>query len=202
MGDAALSVGAPVIGGDITAGPALVLTLTVIGAAAHPLSRVGARPGHRIYVTGTLGGPLAAIQSWRSGSVPDPATRARFAHPVPRLAEARWLQAHGATAAIDVSDGLVSDLGHLAAASGVKLVIDLDRFPRWPGQSATQAASSGEEYELAIAVDGVIDSEAFEREFGLPVSYIGDAVSGPPGVETRVHGTRVDPVRGYDHLSP
>src|SRR5208283_1902564 len=70
VGDAARDAGAPVVGGDITAGPALVLTLTVIGAAASPLSRAGARPGDRIYVTGTLGGPLAAIRAWRSGTIP------------------------------------------------------------------------------------------------------------------------------------
>jgi thiamine-monophosphate kinase len=202
VGESALDAGAPVIGGDITTGPVLVLTLTVIGVAPSPLSRVGARAGDRIYVTGTLGGPLSAIAAWRSGSIPDPASRARFAHPVPRLAEARWLREHGATAAIDVSDGLVADLGHVATASGVKLVLDLDRLPRWPGQSAIQAAASGEEYEIAVSAGAMVDTEAFQREFGLPLSHIGDVVAGPPGVEARVQGIRVDPARGYDHLSP
>ncbi len=201
VGDSALGAGAPVVGGDITAGPVLVLTLTVIGVAPSPLSRLGAQAGDRIYVTGRLGGPLAAISAWQSGSSPDPASRARFAHPVPRLAEARWLRAHGATAAIDVSDGLVADLGHLATASGVKIMLDLDRIPLWPGQSATQAAASGEEYEIAVAAGTLLDTEAFQREFGLPLTHIGDVVAGPPGVEARVQGIRVDPVRGYDHLS-
>jgi thiamine-monophosphate kinase len=201
VGDAALNAGAPVVGGDITAGPALILTLTVIGSAVQPLSRAGAHVGDRIFVTGTLGGPLAALRGWRSGAIPDAASRARFAHPVPRLAEARWLRIHGATAAIDLSDGLVADLGHLAAASGVRVVIDLDRVPRWPGLSALEAAASGEEYELVIAAEPALDVDAFEREFRLPLTHIGNVVSGPPGVETYVDGARVDPVGGYDHFS-
>ena len=202
VGEAALGAGAPVVGGDITAGPTLVLTLTVFGAAASPLTRSGAQPGDRLYVTGTLGGPLAAIRAWRSGRTPDAGSRGRFAHPVPRLTESRWLRSHGTTAAIDISDGLVADLGHLAAASGVRLAVDLDRVPRWPGLSAREAAASGEEYELVVAAGVALDTQAFEREFGIPLTYIGDAESGPPGVETRMQGARVDPIAGYDHLSP
>jgi thiamine-monophosphate kinase len=201
VGESAAAAGAPVIGGDITAGPVLVLTLTVIGTAPHPLSRVGAKPGSRIYVTGVLGGPLAAVKAWQRGNSPDAASRARFARPAPRLAEGRWMATHGAVAAIDVSDGLAADLGHLAAASGVRLVVNLDRVPRWAGQSATESASSGEEYELVVAADADLDRRAFELEFDIPLTYIGDAVAGSPGIETRVDGVRVDPVPGYDHLS-
>jgi thiamine-monophosphate kinase len=201
VGESASVAGAPVIGGDITAGPALVLTLTVVGVASHPLSRVGARPGDRIYLTGVLGGPLAAIRAWQRGDSPDPSSRVRFARPVPRLAEGRWLAAHGAVAAIDISDGLVADLGHLAAASGVKLVVDLERVRRWAGQSPIESASSGEEYELVVAADQDLDVRAFEREFNIPLTHIGDVVAGPAGVETLVEGIRVDPVAGYDHLS-
>jgi thiamine-monophosphate kinase len=201
VGESALEAGGPVVGGDITTGAELVLTLTVLGTTTRPLSRAGARVGDHIYVTGTLGGPLAAIRAWRSGERPDSASRARFARPVPRLAEARWLAAHDATAAVDVSDGLVADLGHLAAASGVRAVIDLDRFPRWPGQSAVDAASSGEEYELVVTASRPLDTHTFEREFNIPLTRIGDVESGPPGLETRLQGARVDPVDGYDHFS-
>ena len=201
VGESALDARGPVVGGDITTGSELVLTLTVLGAATRPLSRAGARVGDHIYVTGTLGGPLTAIQAWRSGGTPDAASRGRFAHPMPRLAEARWLAAHDATAAVDISDGLVADLRHLATASGVRAVIDLDRFPRWPGQSAADAASSGEEYELVVTARGPLDTETFEREFSIPLTRIGDVESGPPGLETRLQGARVDPVDGYDHFS-
>lgn len=105
VGDAVRAAGATVVGGDTTGGPALSLTVTVLGAARRPLTRTGARVGDRLFVTGTFGGPAAAISAWLRGETPPPATRARFAHPVPRIPEARWLADHGATAAIDIRMG-------------------------------------------------------------------------------------------------
>jgi thiamine-monophosphate kinase len=201
LGEAARGVGAPIVGGDTTGGPALVLTLTVLGSALQPLTRAGARPGDRVYVTGTLGGPRAALLAWERGESPDPLTRARFARPAARLREAQWLAARGTTAAVDISDGLIGDAGHLAAASGVRVAIDLDRVPRWPGVSALDAAASGEEYELVVTASVVIDSVAFAREFALPITQIGEVVAGAPGVDARLEGRRVDPIPGYDHFS-
>ncbi len=201
IGDAARAVGAPVVGGDTTAGPALVITLTVLGSAAHPLTRAGARVGDRVYLTGTLGGPAAAVGAWRAGASPDEAARARFAHPTPRVREAQWLAARGATGAIDLSDGLLADVGQLAAASGVRVVVDLDRVPRWRGLSALDAAASGEEYELVVTAPVAIDGVAFARELALPLTYIGDVVEGETGVDARLGGRRVDPAPGYQHFS-
>jgi thiamine-monophosphate kinase len=201
VGQAARDAAVPVVGGDTSAGPALLLTVTVLGVAVHPVTRSGARAGDRVYVSGTFGGPAAALRAWMRGATPEASARARFARPTPRLREAEWLAAHGTTAAVDVSDGLVADLGHLAAASGVGMVLDLDRLPRWPGLTAVEAATAGEEYELAVAAAGPIDAAAFAHEFGQPLTYLGDVVAGPLGVDARVAGSRVDHVPGYDHFS-
>jgi len=201
VGAAARDAGTVVVGGDTTAGRDLALTLTVAGASERPLSRAGARTGDHVYVSGRLGGPAAAVRAWTGGAEPDAATRERFAHPVPRLREGRWLAAHGATSAIDVSDGLVADLRHLAAASAVSLSIDLDRVPRWPGTSVIEAASSGEEYELAVTAAKHFDVAAFEREFGVPLTHVGEVVAGGAGVEARASGARVAPIPGYNHFS-
>jgi len=201
VGAAARDAGTVVVGGDTTAGRDLTLTLAVAGASEHPLSRAGARPGDHVYVSGRLGGPAAAVRAWTGGAEPDAATRERFAHPVPRLREGRWLAAHGATSAIDVSDGLVADLRHLAAASAVSLSIDLDRVPRWPGTTVIEAASGGEEYELAVTAGKHFDVAAFEREFGVPLAHVGEVVAGGAGVEARASGVRVAPIPGYNHFS-
>jgi thiamine-monophosphate kinase len=201
VGQSARDAGTVVVGGDTTSGPALVLTVTVVGAAQRPLTRSGARPGDRVYLSGTFGGPGAALRAWARHATPDAATRARFARPVPRLREGRWLAAEGVTAAVDVSDGIMADLGHLAAASGVRLSIDLDRVPRWPGTTVIEAAASGEEYELAVTAARPLDVAAFAREFGIPLTHVGDVESGSPVVEARAGGARVAPIAGYDHLS-
>ena len=87
------------------------------------------RPGDGIWVTGVLGGARAALQAWTTSIEPDPDARRIFAHPVPRIDAAQWLAAHGATALMDLSDGLGGDAEHLAVASGVQCEIELERLP-------------------------------------------------------------------------
>jgi thiamine-monophosphate kinase len=204
VGEAARLTGASIVGGDTTASPdALALTITVLGSAAEPLTRGGACPGDRVYVTGTLGGSLAALRAFEAGDAPAPEYRDRFARPTPRIAEGRWLAAHGAHAAIDVSDGLVADLGHIAAASGVRLRVDLDRLPCAARIDPRRAAESGEEYELAVVMTG-IDGAAFRRETGTAIREVGVVVAADgaaAGVEVYRDGARVDLPRGYDHFS-
>jgi thiamine-monophosphate kinase len=204
----AARAGAPIVGGDTTASGVLSVALTVLGSAARPLARSGACPGDRVYVTGRLGGPRLALEALLRGDAPALADRERFATPSPRIAEARWLAtraAHAAHAAIDLSDGLVADLRHMAAASGVRIDIDLERLPCVVGASGRFAAESGEEYELAIAADQAIETGAFERAFGLPLTEIGrDArldAGEQPRVDVREGGEFVDLLRGYDHFS-
>ena len=133
IGEASRSFHAPITGGNLTRASELSLTVTVLGYAARPLARDGARVGDVVYVTGALGGPGCALGAWVSGGLPSREHRARFARPSPRIREALWLASHGATAAIDVSDGLLADAGHLAAASAVDVCIELDAIPVMTG---------------------------------------------------------------------
>jgi thiamine-monophosphate kinase len=201
VGEASRIAGAPIVGGDTTNSATLVISISVFGAATRPVDRSGARIGDHVYVTGTLGGPGAAVRSWTRGEPVDAATRERFARPKARLDEGRWLATRGVSAAIDVSDGLIGDLQHVAAASSARLIIDLDRVPRWPGTTPMEAASSGEEYEVAFTTPGAIDTTAFAQEFGIPVTQIGRVAAGSPEVEAHLNGVRVDPPSGYDHFS-
>ena len=167
------SVHAPIVGGDVTAGDRLALAITVLGHAKRPLTRAGARPGDTLYVTGSLGGPGAALAAWESGATPSATTRGRFAKPVARIAAGEWLAKHGATAAIDLSDGLAGDVAHLAAASGVHCVLDLDTIPCIKGINVRAALASGEEYELLIAAPA-LDTRAFAAAHdGLLLTAVG-----------------------------
>ncbi|HEY2848586.1 MAG TPA: thiamine-phosphate kinase [Gemmatimonadaceae bacterium] len=201
---ASRELGAPILGGDVTRGGELAIAVTVLGSVEHPLLRSGARAGDTLWVTGHLGGTLRAFRALESGKIPAPAHRAKFAHPVPRLHEARWLAARNATAAIDCSDGIAADASHLAAASGVRVVLDLDRLPLAEGATPQDAATSGEEYELIVTAPATLDRAAFEREFGIPVTAVGrvEAMeSGAAGVETYSGGARVPLPRGHSHFS-
>ncbi len=201
LGDAARATGARIVGGDLSAARERAMTLTVLGAAATPVLRSGARPHDLLYVTGRLGGPLAALRAWQRGDAPSPDARERFAHPVPRIQEALWLAARGAHAAIDVSDGLLSDAAHLAAASGAHLELSLDQLPTLAGLAPDEAARSGEEYELLVAAARPLDTAAFARQFAIPLTGIGRVASGPAGVDATLHGARVAPGGGFDHFS-
>lgn len=203
IGDAVRLAGTRIVGGDLSRGGELSLAVTVLGHGSALLARLGARAGDAVWVTGRLGGPLLALRAWERGGMPSSAGRARFARPVARFAEARWLLAHGATAGLDVSDGVVADAGHLAAAGGVRLVLDLDRLPLLDGATVEDAARSGEEYELVVTAPATLDAAAFEARFGLPLTRIGavePAVAGAASVEARRHGARVDLPRGHDHF--
>ena len=201
IAEAASAAGARIVGGNTTGGAVLSLTLTVLGHAERPLGRGGARAGDAIYVTGRLGGPLAALRAWEAGGAPSASARDRFAHPTPRLAEARWLAEHGAVAAIDISDGLLADLRHLTAASSVRMAIDLERVPLSGDLAARDAIASGEEYELAVTASPDLDADAFVDRFGVPLSRVGDVSAGDAGVDVREGGTCVDLPAGHDHFS-
>jgi thiamine-monophosphate kinase len=203
IGEAAAAFHALIVGGNITRGAQLSLTITVLGSVASPLLRSGVSGGDTLYVTGTLGASSAALRSLLAGDVARDAHRARFTRPVPRLAEAKWLAAHGATAAIDVSDGLLAELAHLAAASGVRIALDERVVPIASGATLSDALHGGEEYELVVA-GRRIDARAFEIEHGLSLTAIGVAraldAGGEPGVDVS-EGGRVARGGGHDHLS-
>ena len=198
--DGASAVMCPIVGGDLSAGKTLSLTITALGSVARPVTRAGAKPGDKVYVTGALGGPAAAVRAWKSGKQPSERDRARFAAPVPRIDAAIGLAARGATSAIDISDGLLADANHIAAASNVGIEIDAERVPRVPDVSIQQAVNAGEEYELIVTAKQ-IDTRAFTDEFGLDLTEIGRIVAGPPRVKLLQNGRPISAPSGYDHFS-
>ena len=197
VADAVSAANTFVLGGNLSDGSELSITTTVLGSAFAPLARGGARLGDRVYVTGRLGAPKAAIDRLSRGESAGP-FHERFANPASRLDEARWLADRGATAAVDISDGLVADLRQLSAASDVRIELDAARVPCFRDLSVEIALSSGEEYELVVTAPSLEEAE-FERRFSLPLTEIGRVVPGPADVD--VHGASVAAVSGHDHFS-
>ena len=201
IGEAAAECGTHILGGDLSGGSELAITATVLGHAAAPLRRGAAHAGDALYLTGRLGGPLAAMRAWNAGAAPEPVARARFAHPEPRLREARWLAEHGAHAAIDISDGLLGDAAHLAHAGGMRVLLELDGIRTIAGVAPMDAAMSGEEYELLVAAPPHLDVSAFERAFQLPLTPVGRMERGPAEVVATMQGKRVAASGGFSHFS-
>ncbi len=202
IGQAARDSGCPIVGGDLTGGDRISLTMTVLGSADPPVVRSGAKLGDGIWVTGRLGGPGAAVRALLAGELPSAEHWPRFSHPVARLAESRWLAEGGATSMIDISDGLSSDARHVAAASGVAFEIDILSVPCVPDVLPRAACSSGEEYELLVTAPDEFDGEAFESRFAIPLTRIGTVVDGPASDVIFIEGdARVDLAAGYDHFS-
>ncbi len=200
VGDAAAAVGAVVWGGDLVRSERLVIDVTVVGRADRPVRRTGAAPEDTLWVTGWLGAPVAALEAWGRGAEPDRDARERFARPVPRVAEAQWLRDRGAKAMIDISDGLVGDAGHLAAASGVGVALESERVPVHPAADAPEGALlGGEEYELLVALPPNTEAnvaQAFEEAFALPLTRVGTVDVGS-GVQLLEHGAPVEVPAGY-----
>lgn len=202
IAEATRSARAPIVGGDVTDGDRLALAITVLGHAKRPLSRAGARPGDTLYLTGALGGPGAALAAWESGATPSAGDRERFVRPTARIVAGEWLVAHGATAAIDLSDGLAGDVAHLAHASGVHCVLDLDAIPCVPGVDVGGALASGEEYELLVAAP-TLDTHAFASATGITLTAIGrvERASGSADVSAERDGRPVRLPRSHDHFA-
>ena len=211
VGEAATSVGAQVLGGDLSAGPYWSVAVTVLGRVDRPVTRAGAQPNDGLWVTGTLGGARAALEAWLRRDQPAPDAREAFAHPIPRLTAGIWLAAHGATAMLDLSDGLAGDAHHIAAGSGVGLTVELDRLPVAPAVAAEAerlrmappvfAAQGGEDYELLVALPpGFGSAEAAEcrAATGVGLSRIGTVLAGA-GVRLLLGDDEVS-VSGFDHF--
>ena len=221
LADLAVEHGVAVIGGDVTAAPALSVCVTAVGHAASAeelVGRSGAEPGGALCVTGEVGGAAAGLMLLEhdelAAGTPDAARDAGVARqldPTPRLAAGVALAAAGVTAMIDVSDGLGADARHLAAASGVGVEIELDRLPLAAGVREVAeaaghdplelAASGGEDYELLCAVprSRLAAAAAAVSDTGTTLTEVGRVVSGG-SVRLRLPGGRSVPVRGHDHL--
>jgi len=164
---------------------------------------VAANPGDELWVTGELGGTAVALDALLAGGRPHAVAFARFAHPEPRVREAEWLRDRGATAAIDLSDGLVGDAGHLAAASGVLVTLEREGVPvHRVARSADLALVSGEEYELLVALPraaGRTLAAAFRDAFDLPLTRVGRVEVGS-GVRLLSGGDPVALPQGFTHF--
>jgi thiamine-monophosphate kinase len=200
------------VGGDTVSGP-LVVTIEVLGFVppAAALRRSGARAGDLIVVSGAPGVAAAGLEELQSGRATfasdDPRVR-RFLRAEPRLGLGRALR-NFATAAMDVSDGLLGDLGKLARSSGVRACIDLERLPVAPELAACPPADQerlvlhgGDDYELLFTLppDHLVHLVHLAEAAGCSLHCIGSIVRGE-GVECRRDGVSVDvPGKGYDHF--
>ena len=203
--------GVALVGGDTTRGP-LSVGVTVHGfvAPAEALRRDGARAGEDVWVSGTLGDAAAALEQWRDGGTVEPELRGRLARPQPRVAAGLSL-AGIASSAIDVSDGLLADLGHVCAASGVGAEIELSALPASPAllqgfdleQRARLQATGGDDYELCFtAAPGDRAAIAARAgQAGIPFTRIGRIVAGDAVRALQADGGEWRPGRaGYAHF--
>ena len=227
MLEACRRFGGAIAGGDVVRSPVFFVTVALEGVAvasraegSEPdllLTRDSASPGDKIAVTGSLGCSAGGLRmlAGRGGFETRPydetAGHLRNAHnrPVPRVPQGIALAEHGILAAIDISDGLVDDLGKLCAASGVGAVVRSERVPAdeylkraYPEDWLELALGGGEDYELLFTappnvMDGVVDS------LGVPVSIIGDIVAGEPVVTVLDMNGEAIPIEsgGWDHFS-
>jgi thiamine-monophosphate kinase len=203
---AAESFGCPLVGGDTTVGEQLVLSVAVLGDAppAGAVLRSGARAGDAVFVTGPLGGPRAALDRLRGGEEPPADSVERLHRPVPRLAEGRAAADAGATAMIDISDGLSSDLGHICRQSGVGAMLEAGTVPLGAGASLADALAGGDDYELCFTAPDVARvSELFLAGGLAQPTRIGTVTPGEE-IAVREADGRVRPVppSGWEHPVP
>ena len=182
--------GCRLLGGDMVAGAGpMVLSLTALGLVApgSHLGRAGARVGDTLVVSGTIGDAALGLDGLTGVLDADPALADRYRLPQPRLEVGRGLVGL-AHACIDVSDGLVADVGHICAASGVGARIDRAAVPLSAAAARLVAADAdlwtrvltgGDDYELAFAVaaDRLDAVAALARGAGVPLTPIGDIVA-------------------------
>jgi thiamine-monophosphate kinase len=181
--------GLALVGGDTTRGP-LSVCVTVHGFVAPQaaLRRGGARAGDDVWVSGSLGDAAAALVQWRAGGAADAPLRARLDRPVPRIDAGLALAAGIASAAIDVSDGLLADLGHVCDASGVGAEIDLGALPasvalssRFDAEARRAVqATGGDDYELCFTAAPAQREAiaALAARSATPMTRVGRIVAG------------------------
>lgn len=211
-----------IAGGDVTRAPVLALAVTVVGYVDRPsdaVLRSGAAPGDAVVVTGELGGAAAGLRLLGGAAGDDridPGAAElllrRQLAPEPRLDAGRAIAAAGASAMIDVSDGLGGDAVHLAEASGVRIEIELERIPVQAGVEEVAAASGtdaidlavggGEDYELLATVPPgrLAEAQRGVRAAGGVLSEVGTVAEGS-GVGLTDRQGRARPAAGYDQLA-
>jgi thiamine-monophosphate kinase len=223
MASLAAATGTALAGGDVTRSAELILAVTVVGHAAEPealVTRGGAQPGDALVLTGELGGAAAGHllldRPDLAQGLPEATAGAllrRQLEPEPRLRAGHTLAALGATAMIDISDGLGGDARHLAERSAVGLRIDAAALPLAAGLAETAelagrdplalATSGGEDYELLAALPAA-QVETARKALGetdaATLTAIGEVVAGS-GVEIRLPGGGLLAPAGFDQLA-
>jgi thiamine-monophosphate kinase len=203
------------VGGNTSHGP-LVISIEAHGFVpeGEAVRRSGAEPGDSLYVTGELGDAALALQHrlgrHRLSSEAFEAVRGRSDRPTPRVREGMLLRRF-ASSAVDVSDGLVADVGHLLEASGVGALIVRERVPisdtyraQLPDVGWDLALTGGEDYELCFTVPARHDAEfaRWQSKFGCRATCIGEIVSGPGLQVLDTQGNPYQPrVSSYDHFA-
>jgi len=180
----AVEHGLQLLGGNVTASPVLTLTLTLAGEAKRPLLRSKAKPGQLLYVTGTLGGAAAGLHL--------PKLRAMQRRPTPQVKLGLQAARRNASAAIDISDGLLADLGHLCTASGVRANLASAALPIHPliqkhPRGLDWALNGGEDYQLLVSSG---------RDLGAGFTCIGEVLE---GTGVTLDGCDVAS-KGFDHF--
>ena len=206
----------PLAGGDLAQSPLAVADIVLVGAVPRgkALLRSGARPGDLLYVTGALGGAAAGLNQLRKHNSKTPAAHAnpnnpddslaQHLWPQPRIPQGLWLSRRGAaTAAIDISDGLSTDLDHLCVESGVAAEVVAASLPVFPGASLNEALHGGEDYELLFTAP--LGAPVPRRIAKIPVTRIGrivEARTGQPRIVLETSSGR-QPLarRGWQHFS-
>ena len=169
------------------------ITVTIFGSSRneHILRRSAAQPGDKVAVTGYLGAAAAGLKMLRKNIQLDPEAtsqlRQAFLRPNPRVAEGQLLAGHGVKTAIDISDGLISDLGHICESSHVGARIEVDRLPvapevkaNFPKESVELALSGGEDYELLFTASAQTIAKVTSAA-SCPVTVIGDITADKRG---------------------
>jgi thiamine-monophosphate kinase len=212
----------PLAGGDLSESPLAVADIVLVGAVERgkALLRSGARPGDLLFVTGALGGAAAGLarlgelagakktqlSRLKPPSIPQKqeALLAPHLYPQPRIAQGLWLVRHRlATAAIDLSDGLSTDLAHLCDESGVAAEVDAAALPIHPAANLSQALNGGEDYELLFTAP---QAARLPRSIGtVAITRIGRILkprAGQPAVTLlTAQGSRPLEPHGWEHFS-